>query len=238
MRKIALIPNSQPGLQSSGRAGNNNGFRLRADCHYFYAHNWQEPGRAGFNHAMSKTPIRSGALRLLVALFCSLGWGSHALAQSSREYELKAVFLCRFAQFTQWPANAFDKPQAPLVIGVLGTNPFGRSLDEAVSGENAQGHPLAVKRCRTITEAKSCQILFIANSESRRLENIAKDLDARPVLTVSDIDAADARGVMIRLITENNRIHMRVNLDQVSHASLSLSSKLLRLGEIVTTEKK
>src|SRR5690242_10742668 len=51
------------------------------------------------------------------------------------EYQLKAVFLFNFAQFVEWPARAFAAPHAPLVIGVLGADPFGSYLDELVAGE-------------------------------------------------------------------------------------------------------
>ena len=42
---------------------------------------------------------------------------------------------------------------------------------------------------------------------------------------------------MIRLITEQNRIRLRINLEEARAAGLTLSSKLLRPAEIVTTRK-
>jgi hypothetical protein len=66
------------------------------------------------------------------------------LAQSSpdQEYQLKAVFLFNFAQFVEWPASAFPSPETPLVIGVLGEDPFGPYLDETVRGEKVNDRPL------------------------------------------------------------------------------------------------
>src|SRR4051812_12970096 len=43
----------------------------------------------------------------------------------SAAYQLKAVFLFNFAQFVEWPAGAFRAANSPLIIGVLGENPFG-----------------------------------------------------------------------------------------------------------------
>lgn len=48
------------------------------------------------------------------------------------EYQVKAVFLFNFAQFVTWPSQPAD---APLVIGILGDDPFGSYLDETVRGE-------------------------------------------------------------------------------------------------------
>src|SRR5450432_2322261 len=73
-----------------------------------------------------------------------LGPGASAQPTASAEYQLKAVFLFRFAQFVEWPARAFREPTAPLVIGVLGEDPFGAYLDDLVRGEKIDGRPLAI----------------------------------------------------------------------------------------------
>src|SRR5690348_13012564 len=84
-----------------------------------------------------------------------------ARAETSREYRLKAVFLYNFIQFTDWPTNAFESTDSPLVVGVLGTDPFGPFLDQTVRGEISHGHPIVVQRFRTVEEIKTCHILFI-----------------------------------------------------------------------------
>jgi hypothetical protein len=42
---------------------------------------------------------------------------------------------------------------------------------------------------------------------------------------------------MIRFITENGKTRFRINLDATKAANINISSKLLRLAEIVKTEK-
>jgi hypothetical protein len=159
----------------------------------------------------------------------------HAPAQASaaREYQVKAVFLFNFAQFVEWPAAAFPDETAPLVIGVLGEDPFGPVLDEVVQGESVGGRPLAVRRYRQPEEIDTCHILYIARSEAPRLDRIVSALKARGVLTVSDIEGAARSGVMIRFFAENKRIRLRINLQAAREAGLVLSSKLLRPAEIV-----
>ena len=81
---------------------------------------------------------RSGASRvwfiIAVLTFC-LPLNS-AEIEPSREFQVKAVFLYSFAQFVEWPADAFESPQSPLIIGILGLDPFGETLDEMVRGES------------------------------------------------------------------------------------------------------
>jgi hypothetical protein len=150
---------------------------------------------------------------------------------------VKAVFLFNFAQFVAWPSSAFPDSSAPLVIGVLGDDPFGSFLDETVRGETVGGRPLEVRRYRSIDEVKTCHILFISPSEEGRVEGILESLKSRPILTVSDGAAFARRGGMVRFISENSRVRVRVNLEAAESANLTISSKLLRAVEIVKPGK-
>jgi hypothetical protein len=156
-------------------------------------------------------------------------------ASVAPEYQVKAVFLFNFAQFVEWPPSAFPDSAAPLVICVLGEDPFGPYLDETVRGERVQGHPLAVQRTRHVEEIRNCHILFVGRQEQERLEEILDTLKGRPALTVSDAEGFARRGGIIRFVTDRNRIRLRINLEAARDANLRLSSKLLRPAQIVRT---
>jgi YfiR/HmsC-like len=94
----------------------------------------------------------------------------------SREYQLKAVFLFNFTQFVDWPPTAFPNEQAPMVIGVIGDNPFGSYLQETVSGEKVNGHPVVVENYTNAGEIKSCHILFVNLNEPRKREEVVEIL--------------------------------------------------------------
>ena len=174
----------------------------------------------------------------LTALTASSLFTARGLGQvESNEYQLKAVFLFNFAQFVKWPEKAFANTDSPIVIGVLGADPFGPVLDETVRGERIGGRPLLIQHYRRVEDIGSCHILFISGSEAPHLEKIISALNGRSILTVSDIDRAARRGVMVQFITEKKRVRLRINLDASKLAGLTISSKLLRPTEIVTTEK-
>jgi hypothetical protein len=158
-------------------------------------------------------------------------------AAQSKEYEVKAVFLFNFAQFVEWPTNAFDETQSPLVIGVLGDDPFGSFLDETVRGETVNSRPLVIRRYRRADEIKSCHILFISRSEAGRLEEVFSSLKGRHVLTVGDYDGFNQRGGMVRFYTEKNKIRLKIGLETTRTARLTISSKLLRPAQIVAPGK-
>jgi hypothetical protein len=162
---------------------------------------------------------------------------SACAAEAPGEYQVKAVFVFNFSHFVEWPAQAFTEPGEPFVIGILGGDPFGARLDEAVRGEMVKQHPLIIRRFRTVEEIGACSILYIDRSQSALLGQILGALQHRNTLTVSDLEDSAQRGVMIQFTTENNRIRLRINVDAAKSAGLTISSNLLRPAEIISSAR-
>ena len=158
-------------------------------------------------------------------------------AYPAAEYQVKAAFLFNFAQFAEWPARAFPKARAPLVIGILGEDPFGAYLDELVKDEKVGERPLSVRRCRAARDIAGCHILFISRSEAGRLDQIMRPLKGQGILTVSDADNFTREGGMIRLVTDNGKIRLRINVEAAKACGLTISSKIIRPATIVTADK-
>lgn len=167
------------------------------------------------------------------ALILLGGHGLPAATAATKEYQLKAGFLYNFARFIEWPTNAFSNEDSPIVIGVFGNDPFASDLDEIVRDEKVNNHPLVVQRYQQIEDIKICHILFVSQSEVKRFDRILGSLKNRSVLTVGDTDGFAKRGGVIRLVTKNNKIRFRINLEAAKAANLTISSKLLRSAEIV-----
>lgn len=164
----------------------------------------------------------------VAALWCAAAW-----AQPTSEYQVKAAYLFNFGQFVEWPAHPAAPANAPFVIGVVGKDPFGKTLDDVVRGESLGGRQLVVRRYRDAQEITNCQILFIARSEAERLDQTLEALRGRQVLTVTDIEGAEHQGAMIVLVNDNQRIRMRINLSAAKASNLVISSKLLRPAEVI-----
>jgi len=156
-------------------------------------------------------------------------------APQAPEYQVKAVFLFNFAQFVDWPAEAFPDSNAPLVIGVLGDDPFGKVLDQTVRDEHLGRRPFQLRRYQRVDEIKTCHILFISKSAASPPEEILAGLKNRPILTVSEVNRFTERGGMIRFVTDRSRIRLQINLAAAEAAHLTIGSKLLRVAEIVTS---
>jgi hypothetical protein len=177
--------------------------------------------------------LSARAAFLLLLWLCA---GAAGAAGGPGEYEVKAVFLFNFSQFVDWPASAFADDRSPLVVGVLGQDPFGAALDEAVRGETVNGRPLSIRRYERIEDVDACHILFIERTQQEQLDQILESLRDRSCLTVSDAEGFASAGGIIQFVTIDNRIRLQINLDAAKLANLTISSKLLRPAQIVTTK--
>src|ERR1044071_4339823 len=104
---------------------------------------------------------KSRAWVILFAALCALLLPPAMPAQQVAEYQLKAAFLFNFLQFVEWPADAFASADSPIVLGVLGEDPFGELLDQLVQDAAVSGRRIVVRRYQRSDEIDVCHLLFI-----------------------------------------------------------------------------
>jgi hypothetical protein len=156
-------------------------------------------------------------------------------AQEANEYEVKAAFLYNFARFVEWPNTVSPDPNGPLVIAILGKDPFGGEIDRFIEGKTVNGRRLVIKRFSSLEAYEQCHILFVSSSERNNLLRILAAVRTRGVLTVSETDRFAQIGGIINFITIENRIRFEINQAAAARAGLKISSKLLSLGRVVRT---
>jgi hypothetical protein len=178
----------------------------------------------------------SRALAGCVALALLMAFGilpETGAVEVSKEYQVKALLVYHFTQFVQWPPEAVPSG-APLRIGVLGDDPFGAVMDLIAREEGRGDHAIVVERYQEPEEARDCHILFVSSSEKARLSRVLAELKGHPVLTVGDCDGFTDAGGMVQLFTNaEGKIRLRVNLPAVRLHGLNMSSRLLRVAEVV-----
>lgn len=177
-------------------------------------------------------------LRFMIALAVCMSLGGLARAQSadsseSSEYLIKAGFIYNFAQLVQWPSAAFSQADSPIVIGILGTDPFGETIDRVVQGKKLEGRSLVVKRLKRGASVKECSILFVSSSEAPHLEEVLQTTKGMPILTIGELPGFAMRGGIINLTLEGNKVRFEVNIEAAKQANLNISSRLLALARIV-----
>lgn len=178
-------------------------------------------------------PEPAGRLKrfLLIFLLISVtGFAGVAQTPPPSEYQIKAAFLYNFARFVEWPPQAFPGPRSPIVIGVLGKNVFGDSLEQTIRNKALNDHPFQFQEFQSVKDAAHCQVLFISPSEKKRLPGILKGLSSTRVLTVSETDHFIEAGGMINFVIEDDEVHFEINNTAAKQAGLTISSKLLSLA--------
>lgn len=155
------------------------------------------------------------------------------LAAQPTDREVKAAFLFNFPSYVEWPARAFSGPGEPLVIGILGDDPFGHVLEELVAGRTVQGHPLELRRLTRLSDAEAVHVVYLGFSDPADIAFAAAMLRDRPVLTVADGERLAEHGAMINLRLRGQKVGFDINLEAADQAGLKLSSQLLKLARIV-----
>ncbi len=191
----------------------------------------------------------SVARRFLLCLSLATGLvvpASQVSAQPGvrQEYYVKAGVIGVLPKFAKWPPGDAPAPGKPLVIGILGQDPFVENgvnqLDQAVAKANAGGANIVVKRFPSAKNYESSHILFVSNaaeaeSEEQTLDArwaAAKKLTAgKSVLVVGEADGLAKKGVVANLVVDpvTNFVQLEINPDAASRAGLKLQPQLLGL---------
>jgi hypothetical protein len=165
--------------------------------------------------------------------------GSHAEgldASDSSEYLIKAGFIYNFAKLVEWPTSAFAQQDSPIVIGILGDDPFGGTLDRIVADKKVNGRGFVIKRLRwgkDLKDLKDCKILFVSSSEREHIDSVVDTMKWLPILTIGDAPGFAKRGGIVNFTVEDNKVRFEVNVEAAKRADLTISSRLLTLARIV-----
>lgn len=181
--------------------------------------------------------VRSGSL----CLFLLVSNGSplaFAQSDSPSEYQVKAAFLFHFAQYVDWPPEAFQNASAPLTYCTLGEDPFHGALEASLNGKTIGTHPLRIKHLKQNRDANGCQVLFLSAAEEKSVVESLERLRGAPVLTVGDSENFARDGGMIRFCLQDNKVRFEINVSAAEHAGLRISARLLALAKTVFGEPK
>ncbi len=168
--------------------------------------------------------ILSSGLMALALLASTSAFGA-----SSLEYPVKATYLYKFAPFVTWPDVAFTAPNSPFVICVLGDDPFGPVLDQAISSQRVGARAIAIRRLEKVDKGSGCQILYVGGSRVQSAADALASVRGAPVLTVTDAARTEPPGV-IHFVVQDNRVRFQIDDQAAAQNGLSISSKLLSLA--------
>lgn len=170
---------------------------------------------------------------LLAACLCVSTWCGARAQPHAAEYQVKAAFLYKFLSFVDWPAEVFERPDSPLVIGVLGADPLADELVAVVAERTAHGRPVAARKLRPGESVAGLHMLFVGRPGSAQLPALLDSAKGQPMLTVTESDEAFAQGSAINFVIVDNKVRFDVAPHAAELGNLKISSRLLAVARKV-----
>lgn len=173
---------------------------------------------------------RAAAIGFAIALGTSMACG--AAPRPVDEYQVKAAFLYNFAKFVEWPSGVFQSATEAISICVLGQNPFGRSLEDTVSGHAIDGRSLIVRNISNLSQVAKCHVLFVSSAGNRPLPQPLSGKETG-VLIVGESETPGADGLVINFRLDGGKVRFEINVEAAERENLRISSKLLSLAHVI-----
>jgi len=189
---------------------------------------------------------------ILVAMLASLEGTPEVRPKSVRSDKptrLKAGCLYHLARLTTWPNAPVSDPKSPILCGIVGENPeeFIRDFESAMETPTTQERQLVVRRfpasstkgveLEWIDEIRKCHLLFVMDTNKRRLEDVLERVRGDPILTVGESEDFVAAGGMVAFIVQEGRVAIQVDLEALEEAKLKVSSMFLRHSTILEKQE-
>lgn len=174
--------------------------------------------------------LKKAVSSVLLFILCCADMLS-AQSPSASEYKVQAIFLYNFTRFIDWPGSAFASGE-PFKIGIVGNDPFGKYLEEAVSGERVSGRPIVIEHYKNARELKDCHILYIGLKDQKEIKKIINAVADKNTLTISENPEFVKWGGMIRIYSDDNKIRLQINDAAARKVKIKISAKLLNIADV------
>jgi len=173
-----------------------------------------------------------GALALLLLSTRALAIAAPVELQAT-ENRVKAAFVYKFGDYIEWPPEAFDAVDSPLVIGVVGADALADELTRIAAGRTISGRRVAVKKLRYGDELSGLHVVFIGRSDTRRVTEALEASKGRPALTITETADGLKLGSVINFVVVANKVRFDVALPPAEASRLKISSRLLAVARTV-----
>ena len=152
--------------------------------------------------------------------------------RQSRVFEIEAAFLVQFSKYITWPADRFKTEKSPVIIGIIGRDPFGTKIDRIARRFKSGNRPVEIRRIKDdMADADECHILYVTSAETGKMTEIKKNIAGKSIVLVSDTDNFLNQGGIIDFFISGTKIRFNISLTNSRRIGLKISSKLLKVAK-------
>ena len=124
--------------------------------------------------------------------------------------------------------------RAPIVVLVVGEDPFGSHLRAALGDKLVGVRPIQIRNSEAVPEAIDAHVVFEGRLDKPdKLLGLCK---GRPVVLLGERPGFAAAGAQGNFYLEGANVRFEINVDAVAASGLEISSQLKRLARIVHSE--
>lgn len=155
---------------------------------------------------------------------------------TTSEYKVKLAYIYHFTHYFSWPDQAFESPESPLVIAVLGDDPFGPLLDRLQQGRRAAGRPIVVRRFKFVPDVHKAHVLFV--SRTAPIAQVGPLLHGPkgvlPTLVICESAGLGNAGAPVNLYLDSDgTVGIELNVDAIARRGLSVDAKMLNIARVI-----
>jgi hypothetical protein len=144
----------------------------------------------------------------------------------SREFSLKTAYVFHFAELVEWPESNL----VAINICLQSTNRLARSIGIL------EGQTIGDASIHVITDypksLEGCQMLLVTSLDELT-DSVQDHARQQHILLLSDQASFAAHGGMLEFNRRDDKLNLVVNIKAVKQAGLKISSKLLRMAQIL-----
>ena len=143
---------------------------------------------------------------LIILIIMSFGVISYAIQENTKsDYNIKVAYIFNFLYFVDWPDKEFELLTSPYHICVIGEPLFANAL-KSLEVKQIKGRPIKTTLLTQDRFIQHCHILYIADSESARLNSLLGSVKDKSVLLISDMQHFSSRGGVIGFVYDKSRL--------------------------------
>ena len=146
------------------------------------------------------------------------------------EDELRAAIVLSFLRYGEWSQT--PAAGAPITIGVLGRTSFAGVLHRTLEGKSVNDHAVRVVDLKNAHDAPSCQVVYFATDKSADIKPALQGTAPLHALAIGEAKDFLDWGGAVNLLVIDGHMSFEVSLEALERSGVSISSKLLRFGQV------